>query len=194
VEIDPVTGSALNSVHLDSLDNMVSLAFDVVSGKLYGNTSSGFGADGDELYLIDPLFGTTTSIGKIGFDNVYALGFDQSGNLFGVSDANDVLISVSTLTGGGTFIANMQVGFAFDIASRPEDNTMFLVDSGTTSLYTLNTGNGALGFVGSYAPTANNLVGLAFSPVSRTPEPGVLFLFLTALPGIAALRRKGKEL
>jgi hypothetical protein len=187
VEIDPTTGAAVNSVALNSEENMVSLAFDPVSGRLFGNTSVGFGAAADTLFEIDPTTGNTTVIGAIGFSDVFALGFDQNGNLFGIADLTNELISISTLSGNGAFIAGLGVGFAFDIASRPEDNTMFLVDSGTTSLYTLDTTNGGLGLIGSYAANSSNLVGLAFSAV---PEPSVLIIFLTALPGIAVLGRR----
>ena len=148
IEIDPTTGTAVAVIPMDSPDNMVSLAFDVVSGKLYGNTSVGFGAPFEALYEIDPGTGATTFVGRILFDNVYSLGFDQSGQLFGVSDATDDLISINTTTGNGTFIADLSVAFAFDIASRPEDDVMFLADSGTFSLYTLDTGTGALTLVG----------------------------------------------
>lgn len=194
VQIDPLTGALLSSVALDSRDAMTSIAFDVVTGRLFGNTTVAFGvAEPDTLYEIDPVTGTTSLIGEIGFDNVFALGFDQFGNLFGVADATNQLISISTLTGAGALIAGLQVGAAFDIASRPEDNTMFLADSGTGtfSLYTLDTTNGNLTGVGPYGSNTN-IVGLAFSAV---PEPGVLALFLAALPGIAALlgRRSGRR-
>jgi len=69
----------------------------------------------------------------------------------------------------------MQVGFAFDIASRPEDGTMFLADTGTNSLFTLDVTNGALTGIGSYGTTPLNLVGLAFSQI---PEPGTLALVM----------------
>lgn len=61
----------------------------------------------------------------------------------------------------------MQIGAGFDIASRPEDDVMFLVDTGTFSLYTMDVSNGALTGVGGYGASPN-LVGLAFSQV---PQP-----------------------
>jgi hypothetical protein len=189
VEINPVTGLASSTVALDSPDNMVSLAFDAVSGVLYGNTSVGFGAPFDALYSIDPATGDTTFIGRIGFDNVFALAFDQSGTLFGVADATDELISIDTNNGNGALIAGLAVGFSFDIASRPEDDAMFLADSGTRSLYTLDTTNGDLTLVGSYAPESINIVGLAFLPVS---EPVTLSLLAVGLVGLGAARRAKK--
>jgi hypothetical protein len=190
--IDPATGAATGSVPITIAPtvagappgHMTSIAFDVVTGALYGNTSVAFGAPFEALYRIDPLTGNTTFIGRITFDNVFALGFDQLGNLFGVADATDELISISLASGNGTFIANMQTGLTFDIASRPEDDVMFAIDSGTGTLYTMDTSNGALTGVGPYGPI--NLVGLAFSPI---PEPGTLVLLGSGVALLAGRRR-----
>lgn len=167
---NPVTGAANLAATLNSPDDMVSIAFDPVSGNLYGNTSVGFGAPFDALYQIDPATGNSTFIGRIGFDSVFALGFDQGGHLFGVADATDQFISISTATGNGALIANLGLGLSFDIASRPEDDKMFLADSGTLSLYTIDTATGNTTLVGPYVDN-QNIVGLAFSAV---PEPSSL--------------------
>lgn len=189
IELDPATGTAVAVIPMDSPDNMVSLAFDAVSGKLYGNTSLGFGAPFDALYEIDPVTGTTTFVGRILFDNVYALGFDQSGQLFGVSDATDDLISIDTTTGNGAFIADISAGSSFDIASRPEDDVMFLADSGTFSLYTLDTGTGALTLVGPYG-SSGNVVGLAFlNPIPEASTQTAGLVLGCALLGEGLRRR-----
>ena len=192
VTIDPLTGGATGSVSItinttatDQPGHMTSIAFDPLSGVLYGNTTVGFGAAFDALYKIDPLTGMADFIGRITFENVYALGFSQTGKLFGIADATDELIGIDTVTGNGSFIANMQLTSSFDIASRPEDDVMFLVDSGTNFLYTLDTGNGNAMGVGDYGADLN-LVGLAFSPI---PEPGTLLLVAIGLPLLASRRR-----
>jgi hypothetical protein len=192
--IDPATGAETGAVPITIAPtvagappgHMTSIAFDPVSGVLYGNTTIGFGAPFDALYSIDPTTGDTTFIGRITFDNVFALGFDQLGNLFGVADASDELISISLASGNGTFIANMQVGALFDIASRPEDNAMFAVDTTTNSLYTLDVTNGALTGIGDYGAPLN-LVGLAFSPI---PEPGTLLLLGAGVALLAGRRER----
>jgi hypothetical protein len=192
VTIDPLTGGATGSVAISIMTtatnqpgHMTSIAFDPVSGALYGNTTVAFGAAFDALYKIDPVTGVADFIGRITFEDVFALGFDQSGKLFGIADATDELIGIDLVTGNGSFIANMQVSSSFDIASRPEDDVMFLVDSGSNFLYTLDTGNGNLTGVGDYGAPLN-LVGLAFSPI---PEPGTLLLVALGLPLLASRRR-----
>ncbi|MFO0896189.1 MAG: PEP-CTERM sorting domain-containing protein [Pirellulales bacterium] len=186
LEIDPLTGAAKSAATMNSPDDIVSLAFDVVTGKLFGNTSVAFGAPFEALYEIDPTTGNTTFVGRILFDNVYALAFDQTGKLFGVSDATDQLIQINTSNGNGSLVAGLATSFAYDIASRPEDDVMFLADSGTSSLYTLNTGTGNLTLVGPYGGSPN-LVGLAFSPV---PEPSTIALALVGLAGMGLLGRR----
>lgn len=182
-EINPATGAASNPVALNSPDSMVSIAFDPVGGKLYGNTSVGFGAPFEALYEIDPATGNTTFVGRILFDNVFALAFDQAGGLYGVSDASDEFISISTATGNGALIAPLGLGLSFDIASRPEDNVMFLADSGTFSLYQIDTGTGATSLVGPYG-SPQNMVGLAFAggvvPEASTVVGGASLALLAA--------------
>jgi hypothetical protein len=124
-------------------------------------------------------------IGRITFEDVFALGFSQGGTLYGVADVTNDLIGIDLVTGLSSFIADLQVEFGFDIASRPEDDVMFLADSATNSLYTLDVGNGALTGVGGYTAPLN-LVGLAFSPI---PEPGTLLLLALGLPLLASRRR-----
>jgi len=188
----PATGLPTGAVTL--LDaagarvQIVSIAYDVVTGTLFGNTSVGFGAAADTLYTINPLTGLVTQIGLINFTDVFALGFDQNGNLFGVADLTNQLISINTGSGAGLAIANLAVGLAFDIASRPEDDVMFLADSGTNSLYTVNTGNGALNLVGPYG-AALNIVGLAF----LVPEPGAALIFLLGTGGLMLVRRRQRK-
>ncbi len=189
VTLDAGTGAISGSVALDSADRMVSIAFDAVSGRLFGNTAVGFGADFDALYEINPTTGATTFVGRILFSNVYALAFDQAGTLFGISDSTDELISISTTTGNGALVGATGVGFGFDIASRPEDGVMFLAESGTSSLYRLDTATGATTLVGAYG-SFTNVVGLAFGPDGTVPVPGTLALAGLGLLALGARSRR----
>lgn len=198
IRINPATGAVMSTTPImnaaGGVVDIVSLAYDPVTNVLYGNTSFAYDGSPDTLYTIDPTTGMATLTGGIGFNDVYALGFDQTGALFGVAtDANgstNGLIGIDTSTGAGSSIATLSTYYNFDIASRPEDNMMFLVDSGTESLYTLDTSTGAETLVGPWnGPT--NLVGLAFlSGGTSVPEPATLTLFLFGAAGLGFARRK----
>jgi hypothetical protein len=186
IALDPLTGGTTSTVDLDSANSIVSLAFDPIGGGLFGTTAVAFGAPADALYSINPLTGATTLIGAIGFSNVFALAFDQSGRLFGVSDSTNQLIEINSGTGAGAAVGTLSVGSALDIASRPEDNVMFLADSGTGSLHVLNTATGGTMSVGSYSVAAN-IAGLAFSDAAaaHVPEPSALALCAAGLVLVA---------
>jgi hypothetical protein len=191
--IDPATGAVSGTTPLVSGAGagvpIVSLAWDPVTQSLYGNTAVGFGnTTADDLYLIDPATGLSTLVGTIGFNAVYALGFDQSGTLYGISNSSQELITINTATGAGSLIAPVNLTSAFDLAFRPEDNTMFVSDSGTSSLYTMNPGTGAETLVGSFGAPINN-VGLAFV-TAAVPEPGTVGLLLA---GVALLGWKARK-
>jgi hypothetical protein len=102
-----------------------------------------------------------------------------------VSNDNDELISISTATGNGTLVGGVATGSSFDIASRPEDGQMFLADSGTSSLYRLDTATGATSLVGGYG-SFTNVVGLAFGPGGTVPLPGTLALSALGLAALGA--------
>lgn len=184
--IDPATGMQTPGVTITgSRTSIVSLAYDVVTNTLYGNTSVGFGAANDGLYSIDMNTGAATYVGDIGFNQVYALAFNNSGMLYGV-DGGGNLITIDKTTGAGTQVGSTGQIFVFDIAFRPEDNVLFAVETGTSSLFTINPATGVASLVGSYGSTTN-LVGLGFTAV---PEPGTLALMASSgLALIFASRR-----
>lgn len=183
--IDPVTGAGASVGPFSSPTTIVSLAFDITTGKLYGNTATGFGAAaGDQLYEIDPNTGACTLIGTLGVDNVYALAFNNAGTLYGVAHDRHSLVTISTATGAASLVAPVGLDAVYDIATRPEDNVTFAVDTITSKLYTLDLATGATAEIGPY--TASNLVGLAFSPV---PEPTTLVLLAGGLAFLARRRR-----
>jgi hypothetical protein len=174
---------------------IVSLAYDPLNATLYGNTSVPYaGTTADQLYSIDTTTGAATSIGLIGDNMVYALGFSQAGGLYGV-DGSCNLLSINTGTGVGTVIGSTGLASpngncgAFDIASGL-DGTMYLADSTSESLYDVNLATGGTTLIGAYG-SATNVVGLA---VLTTPEPGTVVLFATGVVMVWLGTRRKKQL
>lgn len=176
-------GTALTTI--TGARGITSLAYNPVSGRLYGNESISFSSvNTDILYEINPATGVATLVGPIGFGNVFALAFANNGTLFGVSDNSDELISISTVSGAGSLIGATGLFSIFDIAARPEDGVVFAADSGTSSLYTINLGTGATTLVGAYGSTTN-IAGLAF-----VPAPGAAAMLGLGVFTLGARRRR----
>jgi hypothetical protein len=187
VTIDPTTGAGTVVGTFDSPTTIDSLAYNAAGITspvgLYGNTTQITGATDDELYSVNPLTAATTPIGLIGFDDVYALAFDNNGNLFGL-DVDGQLLSINPTTGAGTFVANLDLPDLFyGFAARPEDNTMFVIADDVVGtggdIYTLNTTNGDLTDVGPSGMSAG--VGLAFIAVPEPTSLGLMALGTLAL-------------
>ena len=195
IDIDPVTGAGTLGPAISGTAGVVgagafpivSIAYDGATGVLYGNTSQGYGAPNDELYSINTTTGVATDVGNIGAPDVYALGFSQSGQLYGI-DSNCNLLNINTTTGASSVVGSTGLGgcFAYDIASDPS-GAMYLANSGNSSLYTVNLTTGAATLVGGYG-SGTNVVGLA---VLAAPEPdSIALLALGALLITASARRK----
>ena len=106
----------------------------LLSNNAYALLLYGVTRDTDELVTIDKNTGLATTVGSIGFSNIFALTFDSSTNeLLGIDSGimqgtTDRLISIDRATGAGTVIATLNSsrieGLAYD-ASR---NTLFGLD------------------------------------------------------------------
>jgi streptogramin lyase len=163
--VDPATGGSTLVGHMNTPTNIRTLAFDVITGRMFGTTY------GHELYQIDPdtaavaLIGTVTNIGGNDFDS---LAFDQQGMLWTTtaSGGNSLLYTINPSTAVATFKVTTNHSFFFsDIAFRPEDNVLFGIDNATGHLFTIDIATGAATTLP--APT-NPGTGLAFG----VPEPG----------------------
>jgi hypothetical protein len=133
---------------------------------LYGAAYNGPGSPAS-LYNVNPLTGAPTLIGAIGFNQVGAIDFDSSGNLYGVgrrtNDNTQVLLTINPLTGAGTQVGPTGLSVDLqDISFRNGDNALYAYVS--SDIYTINTLTGAatlLGNTGDGFPQGN---GMAFSP------------------------------
>ncbi|HEV8606354.1 MAG TPA: hypothetical protein VGQ99_13360 [Tepidisphaeraceae bacterium] len=189
LKIDPTTGigTPVGVFRLVSPITVASLAFDAKSGNLYGTVMRGLGFPADALARIDPNTAAVTPVGNssIQFDHIHALAFDNSGQLFGISQDNHQLIQIDTPTGIGTAIAPVSLNAIYDIATRPEDGVTFAVDSETHHLYTLDLSTGLTTDLGPYQDGLN-FQGLAFISI---PEPSSAILLISAL--VLPLRGRG---
>jgi hypothetical protein len=169
--VDPTTGTATvvapNSPGIAVEGDM---GFDPTSGLLYSVDGSGI------LYTVDTSTGVATLVGNVpGAQDLSAMAFDNSGNLFIIDTSSRLLLRVnkanaavlasvalSPTPGGGV------AGLTFDLTTG---TAYYASGAGTTNnLYTLNTTSGALTLVGPLAGTVDGLGGLAFSG-SCTPRP-----------------------
>ena len=184
--VNTATGAAGSPLAITGVQGQItSIAYDGVTGTMFGNTTAGFGG-ADALYSIDLSTGVATQIGAIGISNVYALGF-AGGALYGVSDVSKNLVSISTATGVGSNIGATGLGFVFDIAARPEDGVMFASDSGNNAMYTVDLATGATTLVGAFG-SSQNIAGLAF--VGEVPEPSTYVLMIAGLLGLGWIARR----
>src|SRR2546429_810372 len=130
VRINPVTGAA--TVVGPSINNtpLSMVAFDSITGKLYGMARPNPNLGNDQLYLVNPDTAATAPIGTgvgAGID-FNSLGFDNTGDLYAIRNfttRRDVY-RISTTTGLATFVAQTNLpDNVFDIATRPEDGVTF---------------------------------------------------------------------
>jgi len=192
LKIDPLTGIgtpvAAFKTPAGAPVTMVSLAFNSITGRMFGNTSTAYSGEADRLYSIDPNTAISTPIGGgIGFDNVFALGFSTVGKLYGVSNNTHQLLEIDTSLGTAGVVAPVAPTSIFDIASRPEDGTTFAVNAFTNELFKLDLNTGTTTLVGVHTVPTHNMVGLAFGPA--VPEPATLTL-LAVGAAVTLIRRR----
>jgi hypothetical protein len=189
--VNAATGGSTLVGHMNTPTNMRTLAFDVITGRMFGTTY------GHELYQIDPdtaavtLIGPVTNIGGNDFDS---LAFDQQGTLWTTtvpfSSPNSQLYTIDPATAVATFkVTTDHSPFFSDIAFRPEDNVLFGIDNGTGHVFTIDIATGA---ATPLAASTNPGTGLAFG----VPEPtsAGLVAVITALSVARRSRHRASSL
>jgi PEP-CTERM motif len=112
-QIDPTTGTA---THIGFLQDgsfaqfgVTGLAFDSVTGVLYGSTSNNSATDKQSLVSIDPNTGFVTFIGafNVGSNTMADLTFDvATATLYGTGSKDGNLYSINTATGVATAVGS----------------------------------------------------------------------------------------
>lgn len=189
-----------------------SLAFDRVTGALYGvSTSSVLQIIDIDPMAIDP--GNATAIGSdVGHDAILSLAFDNYGDLYGVNALTNELLLIDTITGVGTVVANLELSAVFDIVFDSDNNDMYVLSGfdNDGSLHRFDRVENQEGpdtyvdtLIDTYTPYNGKFMnGLAFGEgpggvdgggdpdPTPIPEPGTLALLGPAM--IALMRRKRK--
>ncbi len=129
--IDTLTQVAATGKNLSTID------FNPVTGELWGAVS--FGSPVDGVYKINLDSGTTTLVGRTGFNVATVdIAFDAIGKLLGLVGTGlstpSRLISIDTATGVGTVIGPLGINTALSIAFHPDVVTDVAPDPGLSGI------------------------------------------------------------
>lgn len=143
---------------------------EAIPSEIFGAAHIGSGAP-STLYSIDPVTGTATAIGPIGFNRVGAMDFHPvTGVLYATGQRPSeetqipVLITIDPGTGTGTEVGPTGISGSIAGVSFRSDGMLFVYDA-TGADHTLNTANlstGAATLVGSTGLSANSGNGISF--------------------------------
>jgi hypothetical protein len=123
---------------------LTGLAFDPVTGILYGSTSNSSPTDRSHLVRVDPATGAITDIGAYGlFDTLSDITFTSNETLYGWHAADDhSLYTVNLATGAATIVAISDIGGGFGggaLAANAANVLYLMPDSQTNPPGTLRT-------------------------------------------------------
>lgn len=109
----------------------------------------------DKLVRMDLSSGVGTVIGtNLGFSDVDGLAFSTSGQLFGVDDNTNKLLTIDIGTGVATAVGSLGTGSFNDMGLAFIGSTLYMsstTGSGTGGLFTVNASTGAATLVGNFA-------------------------------------------
>lgn len=154
-------------------------------GLLYATVENGCHVHGNAhiLATIDPVSLTVNPIGPIGWNDVDALAFSPSGELFGVSMASYELIIINPVSGAGTWstpLTGLPGTFLGAIEFLP-DGTLMGIDmfdssGGPSNLYTIDAGTGTVSLVGPLASESETFGSVEGMTVATGPFRALLAL------------------
>jgi hypothetical protein len=183
------TTGALTSVGGSTTLNNGGMSIDS-SGQAYLVEGSG------RLYSLNLGTGATTLVGTSSPGTSSAAFVGTVLYAAGDNGSTNSLQIVNTATGAKTTVGPMgltiaqQAGMSYDASN----DTLYLVNESTSSLYSVNRVTGAASLIASYSvPSSNPFESLAISPAS-VPEPATLAIWGTfAGLGLVASRRRRKQ-
>ncbi len=174
-QMNPTTGrgTLVGSYLLPTGQEMRTLAFDIVGGKLYG-TSDGTTGSAINLYEINTTTGKATFVAPVGIATLGGMGADALGNLYAMKEDTGQVFLIDKLLGTPTLVSTLPVTYISDLAFRPEDGQVFAVThpgpvTSDTSTYKIDLARNTATLLGPYDQSETTMAGLAFGPA--VPEP-----------------------
>jgi hypothetical protein len=136
--LDPSDGSVIQEIGPIHFKNVAAIAFDPITGVLYGSTSTRNGGTG-EIITIDLETGAGTAVGSHGVNGTPDLAFSPAGIFYGWSETSDDLVSIDISTGVATVVGNCgpgtsRTGLEVDMAGNAymkSTSTVYSVDRNT---------------------------------------------------------------
>ena len=180
--IDPTSGAATTIGPIGFA--VTGLAFNPLTGTLYGSTGNQSPASPGSLITINPSTGAGTLVGPFGLpgQTMADLTFTSNGTLFGwLEPTGDDLYTINLATGAGTLVADSGLNTSGSGIAANTSNTLFFAGSGSSgALRTIDSVTGQPTTVAtlSGSPVAGNVSALAFD--------GSNTLFGTILPNFGA--------
>lgn len=160
--VDLDTGTVTDIGPINVAYSFGDLAWDRVAQKLYMVDGRG----SNSLYSVDTTTGAATLIGSHGLTDLFSIGFDGAGTLYGVATGSgNLLYRFNTSTGAPTLIGTMTVaggrmeGLVFD----PVHNRV-VGETNSGGFFVVNTANATATSLGGPTTSMNDF-GLTYDPV-----------------------------
>lgn len=182
-KLDPSTGAVLTTVGPTGFSHITGLAFNPITGVLYGHQSDIYGSGATNLVTIDVITGVATLVGSTSIQSP-DMSFDPSGNLYAWAEAStggifDQLVQIDPTTAAATpvgvsVVGTLNTGLAFNKAG-----TLYLKNFFGSGIFEINKVTGAATFVTAYSSALNNVLAFDTSltlAYSVLRESGTSFL------------------
>jgi hypothetical protein len=185
--IDPATGRVILVGSFGTPGAMRTLAFDQVTGMLYGTADTPGGPSNlSVLYRIDPADAAGTRAGEVAVE-VSGLGADPAGQLFATGAFSD-LLRLDPATAAATPVGRTDLAIS-DVDFSPVGGRMY-GSSHVSGIYAIDPLTAVTSKIGEYGREGVLMSGLAFGPV---PEPAGGCALLAAATGWSLHRPRRRE-